>query len=236
MRRRRRLRLRSVDSRIRLERPQSGRDPCQQSAAANGGDNGGNVRQILDDFDSCCGISSDEAIVVERMNEVAAHAIRSVAHGRLPALVVARPDDGGAEAVDRVDLRLWRAVYNHHRAGDAGQPRGVGDAECCIACADGPYAAFELLAAELTDDVESASDLERSDGLQGFKLEVELQILRRACRRIDPDQGCSNRAAVDAGGGFPNRVDGNDSPSLAHPREAPKDASCADMASRRAMR
>ena len=80
-----------------LQRAHHDADAGQQAAAAERGDHGIHVRQVLENLEARRGVAGDEVVIVERMHEVAAHARRGVRFHRLPALVVAGRDDGGAE-------------------------------------------------------------------------------------------------------------------------------------------
>ncbi len=75
----------------RLQRAHDGADARQQPAAAERRDDRIDIRQVFENLQARRPIAGDEAIVVERMHEVAVHARRAVRLDRLPAFVVDRP-------------------------------------------------------------------------------------------------------------------------------------------------
>jgi hypothetical protein len=80
--------------------------PAEQPAAAERRDDRVDVGQILEDLEARRGVAGDEAVVVERVHEMPAHAIRGVRLHRPPALVVGGANDRGAEPLDGADLRV----------------------------------------------------------------------------------------------------------------------------------
>ena len=115
-----------------------------------------------------------KSIVVERMDEPAAHAIRPVLFDRAPAFIVRHLDDGGAEPLDGAQLRRGSGVHHHDAAGRAGQARGERDPLRGVSGADRPDAVRELLPAEVADGVLRSADLEGADRLERLQLEKNL--------------------------------------------------------------
>ena len=126
------------------------------------------------------------------MHEMPAHAIGCVRFHRLPRFVVAHGHDRGAEPLDRLHLRLWRRVDDHHRAAGAHFARGIRDALRGVPGAHRPDALREIARRELAHDVVRAADLERSDRLQRFELQIELDARGRLGGEVNersPDGG-----------------------------------------------
>ena len=193
------LGLGCIHPHVRLQLAYRRRDARQQSAAAERRDDRVDVRKILEDFEPRRRVAGDEPVVVERMNEMAGHPIRSVRLDGPPAFVVRRAHDGGAEAFDRANLRIGRRVHHHHRAARADFPCGEGDALSRVAGAHGPHAFAELLRRQLTDHVIRAADLERADWLKHFELQVDLGLRVRRARSdvwLEPDERRADRGAV----------------------------------------
>ena len=86
--RRRGLRLRGVDTRVGPKRLHRAADAGQQPAAAERRDDRVDVGQILEDLEPDRAVAGNEVVVVERMDEPAAHPVGAVLLDRAPAFVV----------------------------------------------------------------------------------------------------------------------------------------------------
>src|SRR3954453_22689839 len=82
--------------------------------------------------------------------------------------------DLAAEALDRVDLGDRRSVGHDDDALDTQLPGRPGDALRHVAGAGGPDTPSERLFSSGLHGVVRATKLERADGLQAFKLEIDL--------------------------------------------------------------
>ena len=77
--RRRGLGFGGIDPHAGLHRAHHRADAGEQSAAAERRDDGIDVRQVLEDLEAGGRVAGDEVVVVERVHEVAAHAIATSA-------------------------------------------------------------------------------------------------------------------------------------------------------------
>ena len=206
--RRRRVRLGGEDARRRPGCADRGRDPGKQSAAAERRHDGVDVGEILEDLEPDRAVARDEPVVVERMHEGAGQArswrggvvITVCQHSSYEARTIVAPSRSSA----------WILV-----SGAVSMTRTDAFAPTIRAANATPSAALpaltvqtpprELGRRELPDDVEGAADLERSDGLQHFELEVELVWRSGHPGHIDPHERCPHGGAVDGGGRIANR-------------------------------
>ena len=124
---------------------------------------------------------------------MAGHPIRRVCFDRTPGFVICATDDRRAETFDRAHFRLGRGVHHHHRAARARLARRERHALRRVPGADRPDALLQRGGVELPNDVVRAADLERSDRLQHFELEIEL---RAAVRQLHPHQRRADCGAV----------------------------------------
>ena len=93
---------------------------------------------------------------------------------RLPPALVRHADDPSAEALDRGELRLGRALRDDDRGRDAELARHPGDSLRHVARARRHDSALDGVAGRLPDRVRGAADLERADRLQVLELEPDL--------------------------------------------------------------
>ena len=126
--RRRCLGLGGDNPRRRPHRAHRRADAAQQAAAADRADDRIDVGKVFENLESQRRVADDESVVVEGVNESAAHAGRGMCFDRLPALVVGRGHQRGSQPANGVDLRSRRGVHHHHRAGNAGVPGSERDA------------------------------------------------------------------------------------------------------------
>ena len=176
-------------------------DPGEEPAAPERRDDGIDLRQIFIDLETDGPVAADEVVVVERMDEMAGHPLRAVLDHGTPALVVRRLHDAGAEPFDGAELGLGCGVHHHHAARRTDLARGERDALRGVTGAHGPDALRQLLRAKLSHRVIRAADLERSDRLQRFELEIDVRM--RACRW--PRLGSGDRDGRAACGPRPHR-------------------------------
>ena len=168
-------------------------DARQQSAAAERRDDGVDVGQVFEDLERDRAVAGDEPVVVERMDEVAAHAIGAVRFDGPPAFVVGGADDRGAEPLDGADLRLRRRVHHHHRA-RAPTSRAANATPCAaLPALTVQTPSRSSLGRQLADDVVGAANLERSDRLQQFELQVQLGNREARSPQIEADERRANR-------------------------------------------
>ena len=81
----------------------------------------------------------------------------------------------GAEPFDRAELGRGSGVHHQHARRGADLARRERDALRGVAGADGPDPLRPLVGGELPHGVVGAADLERSDRLQRFELEEDLE-------------------------------------------------------------
>src|SRR5580698_9316721 len=125
-------------------------------------------------FETDGGVAGDEIIIIEGMHENALK-LGMLAFGkRGPAFVHRGFGDACAEAFDGVELRGGRGVHDHHVAARTQNFCGESHALRGVACADGPNATGAILGRQHGDGVKSAAQFERSNGLEGLELEVNL--------------------------------------------------------------
>src|SRR5437899_1497302 len=80
------------------------------SAAADRGDYGAHVGQVLDDLETHGAVTGDEIVIVERVDEGAVEPGELMRLDRLPGVIVGNRDDGGAERPHPLELGLRRGL------------------------------------------------------------------------------------------------------------------------------
>ena len=114
--------------------------------------------------------------VVDGMDEQAGGAVEAAFDEDAPPVVVGQLDDVAAEALDRRQLRLGRALRDDDRRLHAAQARRVGDSLRHVAGARGDDAVGQLLLGGLEHRVAGAADLEGVDRLERLELEIDLRV------------------------------------------------------------
>ena len=195
------MRVSGFSARVAAARPDSRPPPPSGATIAD------DVGQIFENLESGGGVARDEAVVVERVDEVSGHPVGRVRLDRFPALVVGGADDRRAEPLDRANLRVGRGVHHHHRAARPGLARGERYALGRVAGADRPDAVAQLRRRELADDVVGAANLEGADRLQRLELQVQLEPSGpRDRRQLDANQRRADGGVVDRAGSVADRA------------------------------
>ena len=164
-----------------------------QSATTEAGDDGIDVGEVLDDFETGRGVACDEGVIFERMDEGAVHGgVGAVAEG-LPTLIVGSLDDLAAETADGVELGLRGGFDHEDFRGHAGAASCEGDALGSVAGADGPHTAAALVFGEKANGVPGSANLEGSDGLQALELEPDFG----GAVVVEADERSADRGLVD---------------------------------------
>jgi hypothetical protein len=152
---------------------ESGGDATGQAASAETGDDGGDVGEVLDDFETGRGVACDEGVIFKGMDEGAVHGGMGALAEGLPALIVRSFDDLAAETADGVELGLRGGFDHEDLRRDAGAASGEGHTLSCVAGADGPDSAAALVFREKADSVPGSTNFEGADGLQALELEPD---------------------------------------------------------------
>jgi hypothetical protein len=153
---------------------EGGGDAAGQAASAEAGDDGIDVGEVLDDFETGRGVASDEGVILKGMDEGAVHGgMGAVAEG-LPALIPGSFDDLAAETADGIELGLRSGFDHEDLAGHACAASGEGHTLGSVAGADGPHAAAALVFGEKADGVPGSANFEGADGLQVLQLEINV--------------------------------------------------------------
>ncbi len=208
-RRRRGFGLRTPDADRRIERLHGAADPRDQSAASDGGDDGGGIGRVLQDFQAHRRMTGDEVLVVERMDERPKNPrIRPVVE-RLPGDLVRHQHEGRPERSHALELRCRRRLDRYHGARHTGLPGGVGDTLAGVSRADRPDTAATLGVRQQGDGVGGAAQLVRVDRLQSLELEPDLGS---AGTQLETHQRCARDRLRDAGARIANlrELDGPD--------------------------
>ena len=184
--RRRGFRLGAEDLHVRPQRPDGTPGAGDEPAAAEGRDDDGDVGRILEDLEPHGGVAGDEVVVIEGMHEGALDAGIGALLQRLPRDGKGHQHQRGAERLHALDLGEWGRLDDDHGAGDAGLPRGIGDALPGIAGADGPDAPLPLGVRQQCHGVGGAAELEGVDGLEILELEADVG---KARPELEPHAG-----------------------------------------------
>src|SRR5258708_14030207 len=113
-------------------------DAGDQATAADRGDDGAHVGQVLEDLQAHGAMAGDEIVIVERVDEGAVEPGISMRLGRLPRLLIGNRDDGRAERPHPLELVLRRGLDRYDRARNSKLPRCVRNTLSRITGADGP--------------------------------------------------------------------------------------------------
>src|SRR5450432_2863059 len=93
----------AIDFHFRLESGGGGGDSATEAAAAESGDDGGDIRQVFEDFEADGGVAGDEVVVFEGVNEGSVEGGMAAFDDGGPAFVHGGFADAGAEALDGVE-------------------------------------------------------------------------------------------------------------------------------------
>src|SRR5215469_11300319 len=122
------------------------------------------------------------------MYESPSHLRVSACAERFPAFVIARLDDLSTESADRVQLGSGRSIHGEDLARHARFVGSERDPLRGIARADRPDSLAAPLIGKQTHGVICAANLERTDGLEAFQLQIDLGrtiVIKTDERRAD---------------------------------------------------
>ena len=159
---------------------QTGRDSADQSAAADGTEDGFDVWQILQNFQRDGALSGDDLFVVVGRDDLVVVLLREFF--RLGFAFVAagtNKDDLGAVTSGSFDLDLWRVLGHHYDRFRSQFASGVRDALCMISARVGDDSATALLIRQRCDLVEGTADLEGADRLEVLRFEIQCATVER---------------------------------------------------------
>ena len=138
------------------------------------------------------GMTGDEIVIVERMNEGSFGAGKGARVERAPGDVVGDEDEFGPERAHPFQLRGRRGLDRDHGAGHARFARGVGDPLPGVAGADRPDAARAFRFGQERDRVGRSAQFVGIDRLQVFELQPDVGKVRA---ELEPNE----RGAEDGG-------------------------------------
>ena len=171
------------------------RIPGLSALSADAGDHRGGVGRVLEDLERHRRVAGDEGVVVEGMDERALDAREAPFLHRFPGDRERHQHQGRAQRTHALELGHRGGFHRHHRAADAGLPRGVGHSLAGVAGADGPHATLTLGGPKKGECIGGAAQLVGIDGLQVLQLEPDL---RKTWAQFKAHQRRAHRRAGDA--------------------------------------
>ena len=154
---------------------ESGSDTADESSATDGAQDGLNLGQLFEDFETCRPLAGNDVFIVVGRNDSISVLGREFL-GPEAALLAsgANFDDFSAKRCRRIEFVL-RGVARHHDDGlHAKSTGGISDSLCVIPAGIGDDAAAPRLVAQRRNLVVGPAQLEGADGLQVLEFQVEL--------------------------------------------------------------